>query len=179
MRKFQLSLLSLVIVVFASRVHGEDISKPETAKPFTLQDQYEKDHTLKFPRRKPLVISVADPGGAKDAPIWTDNIKSKYGNRIDFWSMANLSFIPEVGHGAARIGIKATSKESVLCDWDGAVSLALKAKKGQANIIVITRSGVILHRVSGTATEGKLQQTHEAISNALEAANEETETETR
>lgn len=94
-------------------------------------------------------------------------MKEKYGDRITLWSVANLSFIPTVARSTARLGIRATSKDPVLCDWDGAVSAGLKSKKGHANIIVISKSGTILHRTFGKPTDEKLGKAYEAIDSAL------------
>ncbi len=161
------NILAVALVMLSWGALGDDAVVEDTAAAFALEDQFEKLHSFEFPKTKPLVFSIADPGGAKDAPVWTDTIKEKYGDRIAFWSMANLSFMPTVAHPAARLGIRATSKDPVLCDWDGAVSEGLKSKKGQANIIVISTSGKILHRTSGKVTDEKLERAYDAIDSAL------------
>lgn len=161
-------ILPVALIAVPWGTLADDATVEDTASAFSLEDQFEKVHSFGFPRNKPLVFSIADPGGAKDAPVWTDAVKEKYGDRIAFWSMANLSFIPALARSSARLGIRATSKDPVLCDWDGAVSEGLKSKKGHANIIVISKSGTILHRTSGEATAEKLKKAYEAIDSALE-----------
>lgn len=171
---FHLRNIQLVaLVVFSWAALADDAAVEDTAPAFALEDQFEKLHSFEFPQDKPLVISIAGPGGAKDAPVWTDAIKEKYGDRIAFWSVADLSFMPAVARSSARLGIRATSKDPVLCDWDGAVSEGLKSKKGQANIIVISKSGKILHRTSGKATGEKLEKAYDAINSALEESENE------
>ncbi len=162
------TVLPVVLITLSLGAPAQD-----TASAFSLEDQFEKLHSFTFPRDKPLVFSIADPGGAKDAPVWTDTIHEKYGDRIAFWSMANLSFIPAVARSTARLGIRATSKDPVLCDWDGAVSESLKSKKGHANVIVISKSGTILHRTFGKPTDEKLAKAYEAIDSALAESEEE------
>ena len=155
-------LIAMALCAIAASAFAAD-----PAPTFTLDDQHEKTHTLSFPREKPLVISVADPGGARDAPKWTDMMKAKYGDQIEFWSIANLHFIPELGHGAARVGIRATSKDPVLCDWDGGVSEKLGAKRGQANIIIISPAGEITLRTGGKVEPQKLVAAFAAIEEHL------------
>ena len=161
------NMLPVALITLSLGAFADDAAVEDTAAAFALEDQFERLHSFKFPQNKPLVFSIADPGGAKDAPVWTDAIKEKYGDRIAFWSMANLSFMPAVARSSARLGIRATSKDPVLCDWDGAVSEGLKSKKGQANIIVISKSGTILHRASGKVTDEKLERAYDAIDSAL------------
>lgn len=166
--------LTISFLLLSAQLSFADGAISDKAPAFTLDDQHEKSHTFAYPREKPVVISVADPGGSKDAPMWTNAIKAKYGNRIEFWSMANLSFIPALGQGAARIGIRAVSKDVVLCDWDGAVSKKLGAPKGQANIIVISPRGEITHRAGGKPEPPKLA----AAFNAIDALLPEPESDT-
>ena len=161
------NILLVALIPVSWGALADDAAVEDTASAFSLEDQFEKLHSFAFPQDKPLVFSIADPGGAKDAPVWTDAIKEKYGERIAFWSMANLSFMPAVARATARLGIRATSKDPVLCDWDGAVSAGLKSKKGHANIIVISKSGTILHRTFGKPTDEKLAKAYEAIDSAL------------
>lgn len=157
----------IVLIALAPSSLAEKTEAPDTVPSFTLEDQFQKSHTFEFPRAKPLVFSIADPGGAKDAPQWTKAVKEKYGKRIDFWSMANLTFIPSAAHGVARAGIRATSKDPVLCDWDGEVSAHLKSQKGKANIIVVSVTGEIQHRVSGKVEDEKLDKLYAIIDAAL------------
>lgn len=168
------NLLPAALMTLSWGALADDAVVEDTASAFALEDQFERLHSFEFPKNKPLVFSIADPGGAKDAPVWTNAIKEKYGDRIAFWSVANLSFIPAVARSSARLGIRATSKDPVLCDWDGVVSAGLKSKKGRANIIVISKSGHILHRTSGKVTDEKLERTYDAIDSALaESENED------
>ncbi len=168
MKHSQVKLFAFAIAFLSLAAFAEDTSEPQKVPPFTLEDQHEKSHAFDFPRDKPLVFSIADPGGAKDAPIWTDTIKEKYGDRIEFWSIANLSFIPELGRAPARVGIRAISKDTVLCDWDGSVSASMKAEKGRANIVVVSDSGENLHVAFGKVEEKKLAKVYAAIDLILE-----------
>ena len=168
MSKMRAFLLTPALILFAFGVVAEESDEKKTLASFTLEDQHEKSHSFEFPRKKPLVFTIADMGGAKDAPIWSDTIKEKYGERIDFWSMANLSFIPELGRAAARVGIRATSKEPVLCDWDGAIAAKMKADKGRANVVVFSETGENLIVAFGTVEEEKLEKVYAAIDGVLE-----------
>ena len=140
----------------------------DVAPAFTLEDQVEKSHTFTFPRGKPLVLFVSDSGGADDAPAWRDAILKKYGDEIQFQGIVNLVTVPTLMRGAARLAMRALRKNPVLCDWDGKVSESLKAKQNQANIIVISISGKILHRASHAANEEKLGKVYAAIDAAFE-----------
>lgn len=145
-------------------------AEPDMAPTLKLEDQYEKMHTVGYPRAKPVVFSIADTGGAADAPVWKEAITTKYGKRIDFTSMAYLTFIPTLAHGAARLAIRAASDTPVLCDWDGSASKGLKSTPGKANIIVVSIKGVVLHRVTGKPTDEKKAKAFEAIDAALKEA---------
>ena len=173
MKVFTRTVSAFAWVALSWGAFADEDAAQDMAPPCTLEDQYEKLHTFDFPQKKPLVFSIADPGGSKDAPVWTDTIKKKYGGRIAFWSIANLSFMPSAARSAARLGIRATSKDPVLCDWDGSVSEGLKSRKGHANIIVIAPTGEILHRTFGKVSDEKLNEVYEAIDSALTASEEQ------
>lgn len=168
MRNWRVMAVLFMLMPVSSVAFAEETSAPRTISAFALEDQHEESHSFDFPREKPLVFSVADPGGARDAPVWTDTIKKKYGDRIEFWSIANLSFIPELGRGPARAGIRAMSKDLVLCDWDGRVSAGLKAEKGRANIVVISETGENLRVAFGKVDDEKLAEVCAAIDSVLE-----------
>lgn len=163
----------LAVLIVVSDGYADGSTELEMAPTFTLEDQHKESHTLRFPRKRPLVLSIADPGGAKDAPVWTDTIKKKYGDRIAFWSMANLQFIPAAARGAARLGIKASSPDIVLCDWEGKVAASFKAEKGKAHIIVISHTGEILRHASGKAEEAKVKAVFETLDAAIEKSQED------
>ena len=158
--------LPVVLLMLASVASAGDTA-PDKAPEFTLEDQHKKTHAFKYPRDKPLVLVIGDPGGSKDAPNWANTINAKYGDRIEFWRMGNLSFIPALGRGAARLGIRATSKLPVLCDWDSSISAKLGAPKGQANVIVISPEGEIVHRSSGKVEPPKLAAVFNIIDDLL------------
>ena len=165
-----MTVLSIVPAAFWAAGLGAFAEEPDMAPTITLEDQFEKVHTVGYPRVKPVVFSIADTGGAADAPVWKELITKKYGERIDFTSMAYLTFIPTLAQGAARLAIRAASETPVLCDWDGSASEGLKSTPGKANIIVVSIKGVVLHRVNGKLTDEKKTKAFEAIDAALKEA---------
>ena len=165
-----MAVLSIVPAAIWAAGLGAFAEEPDMAPTISLEDQFEKMHTVGYPRAKPVVFSIADTGGAADAPVWKESITKKYGERIDFTSMAYLTFIPTLAQGAARLAIRAASETPVLCDWDGSASEGLKSTPGKANIIVVSIKGVVLHRVNGKLTDEKKTKAFEAIDAALKEA---------
>jgi len=169
--------LMLPFLVFAGCVAtaalAQDTKKPDIVAPFTLEDQFEKKYTYTFPRKKPLILSVGDMGASTDGPIWSEAIRGKYGERIDFMGVANLHFVSSLVKTPIRVGIKATSELPVLCDWDGIISKKLRVKRDNANILLVTVSGEIIYRVSGKPNDKKFASLYKAIDAQLENVPEE------
>lgn len=175
MSQYVLPAFALALALFCAvpcAAEDETNEKEDVVEPFKLDDQFEKTHSFQFPSLRPIVFSVADMGGQIDGPKWRDLLEEKYGKSIALQSVANLSFLPESMYGAARMGIKATASFPVLCDYDGSVSAALGAKKDQANVIVVSATGKILHRTGTAPTKEKIEKVFETIDLAIEEAME-------
>lgn len=69
MRFLLRNILLVALIPVSWGALADDAAVEDTASAFVLEDQFEKSHSFGFPQNKPLVFSIADPGGAKDAPV--------------------------------------------------------------------------------------------------------------
>lgn len=130
---------------------------------FSLSDQFDQQHTFKFPQLKPIVLAVADKQGSAEIESWTHPLAERFGNRIDLPGLADVSAVPRPLRGYVQGKFKQAIKHPVMLDWEGKVASGFHYTKGQANVYLIAPDGRVLHHLTGRADAAKLRDLGERI----------------
>lgn len=136
---------------------------------FTLTDQAAKTRSYRFPKARVSVLTVADHKGSDQLAPWIQRLYDRYQKRIDIDGVADVSMIPKPFHNMLRDAFRKRLTYSVMLDWEGAVVRQLGYQKGVANIYVIDRSGRIVTRRSGPATDAAMRDLAVTIDRAITA----------
>ena len=145
--------------------------KKEKAAEFTLKDQFGNELTLKFPRKKIVILAFADRDGAEQLESWIRPIAEKYSiknsNQFDVQGIAELSSVPGIAKGIVRNLIKKKSDRPIMLDWSGNVSKSYHYEKDKANLFLIDRQGNIIAKEVGAADATKLEKLYKEVDRLL------------
>lgn len=128
------------------------------AEGFVLQDQYNNTHAYGFPQKKVSVLLFADYKGHSQLEPWIRPLYDRYGDGINIQGVADLSAVPFFLRGVVRNAFRKQLDYPVMLDWRGTVADRYAYERGMANLLLIDREGEIKLRLSGAATESKLQR---------------------
>jgi hypothetical protein len=124
---------------------------------FVLQDQYNNTHAYGFPKAKISVLLFADYKGHTQLEPWVRPLYERYRDGIDIHGVAELSAVPGFLRVMVRNAFRKQLDYPVMLDWRGTVSDRYAYQRGSANLLLIDCAGEIKLRLSGAATDVKLQ----------------------
>lgn len=127
------------------------------AATFELNDQFNKRHAYVFPKDNVTVLLFADYKGHTQLEPWIRALYDRYGEGINLDGVADLSAVPGFLRGIVRNTFRKQLNYPVMLDWQGTVAHRYAYQKGLANLLLIDRQGEIKLRLSGAATNSKLQ----------------------
>jgi len=164
MKKIALLLL-VVLSPLAATIRESAVSAATFLKAagFELKDQYNKEASYRFPRKKITVLAFGDRKGAEQIEGWVRPLWEKYQDRIDQQGIAVLSGVPRLARGMVRMIFRTQIKYPVLLDWKGDVSRAYGFSQGAANLYVIDPGGNVVFKTVGPADEGRLDEVFRQI----------------
>jgi hypothetical protein len=142
---------------------------PPRLEAFTLSDQFERAHSIAFPRERPLLLTVADRKGATQVHGWVAPMRERFGARLDQTGVADVSKVPGFLRSRVRAGFREEYTHPVLLDWQGRVCRAVKAERGQATVLLVTRTGEIVFRAGGAVAPDVLERLSRAVEETLAA----------
>jgi hypothetical protein len=125
---------------------------------FELVDQYGKTRRYHFPKAMISLVAVTDCKGAGQLAPWIQSIYDRYRERIDIDGVADVSTIPKLLRPILTEFFKRQLAYSVMLDWDGSVVSQFGYNKNVANLYLIDRSGRIVRRLSGEASDKALSE---------------------
>lgn len=150
MKALVLPLLACSAAVFAAPL--------EKLADFELSDQHGELRSLRFPKSKVTVLTIADRKGSDQLKLWVQRVYDRYGRRVDIDGIADVSIIPAPLHGLFRRAFKKKLSYSVMLDWDGSVVRKLDPKSGVANLYVIDQCGRIVKQLSGAVNDESFRE---------------------
>lgn len=142
---------------------------PPRLEAFTLRDQFERAHTIAFPRERPLLLTVADRKGAAQVQGWVTPMRERFGARLDQAGVADVSKVPGFLRGRVRAGFREEYAHPVLLDWQGTVCRAVKTARGQVTVLLVSRTGQIVFRADGAVAPDALERLSRAVEETLAA----------
>ncbi|MBC8095210.1 MAG: hypothetical protein H7Y43_05315 [Akkermansiaceae bacterium] len=136
-----------------------------------LRDQFDAPQKLSFPSTHVTLLTIADKQGSGQLEEWIAPVKKRFGSRIDIRGLADVSAVPRALRGLVLREFRKLITYPVMMDWSGAAVKAFTHVPGQANVLVLNRQGVIVHRLSGRATAVEIRNLCVVIDQALAATN--------
>jgi hypothetical protein len=130
---------------------------------FTLKDQHKAEHQQKFPRESVSIFALADRKGSDQLEDWITPLYKRYEENVDIFGVANMKGLPKVLRPMLRGIFKKSIEYPVMMDWTGSVCESLNYQSGVTDIFVVDSNGTVIHRISGEATEEKMQVCYTVI----------------
>ncbi len=158
--------LLLALTIPAARAHETG----ELAASFELKDQYDKQVVYRFPKTRITVLTFGDRKGSEQIEGWVRPLYSRYQERVEQYGVAVLNSVPALLRGVVRGMFKKKVRHSVLLDWKGDVAKSLNYQSKQANVVVVNRSGQVIYRTKGAATQAELQKLYQEVDRLLAEA---------
>lgn len=145
------------------------LASPPRLESFTLSDQFERAHTVAFPRERPLLLTVADRKGAAQVNGWVGPVRERLRARLDQVGVAEVSQVPGFLRGRVRAGFRKEYEHPILLDWQGTLCRVVLAERGQATVLLVSRSGEVVFRATGAVTPEALERLCRAVEKLLAA----------
>ena len=70
---------------------------------------------------------------------WVDNLKSKYGGRIQVLGLLDMHTVPGIGRGIARSRVRSETKDPLMLDFNGSTAKAYLVSSKYPVAVVIDR----------------------------------------
>ena len=159
--RFFFIFLAIAIPAYAVYYFGSEYVGTD----FTLEDQFQIEHTIDFSGDKPIVMMFLEGDGTKDAMKWGIKLAITYGDKIENVRLMYLNDPRAKKYaGIARGQIQKLTQIPMLLDFEGDVFNRYFCEEGMANIMVFAPNRMIKHRVTGEMTD----ETWEALAAALD-----------
>jgi len=131
-----------------------------------LADQHNKAQVISFPARKVTVICLADRKGREQSNQWAPTLAA-FRKRAAIHGIANAAGTPAFMKESVRKKIQAGQKQNLLIDWTGAACTAIGCRPGVANLVIVSRDGTVLHRMTGAPAPENVKAFTAALERAL------------
>ena len=135
-----------------------------TPRSFVLEDQFSREHTVKFPSKERLsILVVADREGSAQVPGWVEALYRRYGDRIPIHGIAALPNVPFFVRPALKAMFRRNIKQPLLLDWGSQFSDLFGFSPGQTLVVILNQEGRVLFRSRGPASRDRLSACFRAV----------------
>ncbi|CAN5465773.1 hypothetical protein BH10BAC6_BH10BAC6_14850 [soil metagenome] len=170
MRKWSFILVAtLVLFVSTTSAHAPDAKAiGKKAMSFVLEDQFGKSWTWdQHWKGKPTVLILADRTGSEYTKNWTDQLTSRYKDKVQFVAFADVSLAPGFIKSYIKERFREAFSNSILMDWDGDVFEYYHVQDGLPNVIYIDETETVRLHTWGTGKAEHVQQLTNVIDRLL------------
>lgn len=129
---------------------------PAEVGEFVGKDQFGADFRMAKPFAKPLVVTLADQRGAAQTDGWVGPLVARFGDRISFLAVADVSAVPPGMREMIRQRFREKYPRPTLLDWTGETSKRMNAVRRRCNIYLVGPDGKVLAMHSGEAEQASL-----------------------
>jgi predicted transcriptional regulator len=109
------------------------------------------------------ILTVADQKGAQQIDDWVRPLKERYHDRLHWIGVADVTGIPSIFRNRLRSRFQEKYRHTVLLDWEGLVTKALRARSKQANVYLLDSTGKVAAQESGAAQSAAVERLCKAI----------------
>ncbi|MCL5104124.1 MAG: peroxiredoxin family protein [Armatimonadetes bacterium] len=149
MTKYHLTTIFALAIALVCCSGAWALGPGETAPPFNLQDQFGKTWNLSSLNNTVIVLIVANRDSGRAMGPWVDNLKTKYGKRIQILGLMDLHTVPGIGRGIARSRIRSETKDPLMLDFNGSTAKAYSVS-GKYPVAVVIDKGLHIREVQKT-----------------------------
>jgi peroxiredoxin len=115
----------------------------EKAPDFKLNDQFGKTWDLSNLSGSVVVVVVANRDSGRAMGPWVDNLKKKYGDKIQLLGLMDLHTIPGIGRGIAKSRIRKETSDPLMLDFNGSTAKAYDVSSKIPVVVVIDKNAVV------------------------------------
>lgn len=130
---------------------------------FVLPDQFGTNHTVSFPRTRPLILLLGDRRGSEEVDAWIAPLKQRWDGVADLLGIADVSAAPRFLRNRIREAIRKQRPRPLMLDFDGSVTDPLHCLPKTANLLVVAPDGRIVARESGPPEDAKFLRIGKAL----------------
>ena len=130
---------------------------------FVLQDQFGTNHTVSFPRARPLILLLGDRRGSEEVDAWIAPLKQRWDGVADLLGIADVSAAPRFLRNRIREALRKQRPHPLMLDFDGSVTDPLHCLPKTANLLVVAPDGRIVARESGPPDDSKFLRIGKAL----------------
>lgn len=143
------------------------VEEGQSAPPFKLADQFGKTWDLESLKGSVVVVVAANRDSGREMGPWVDNLKEKYGERIQLLGLIELRGIPGFARGMARSRIRKETKEPLMIDFSGSTGKAYSVNSEDPVVVLIDKSGTARSVVRSAYSETAFKPLSAAVDKAL------------
>lgn len=160
--------LLLISVSTATESAGPSATPVLQVQDFTLKDQYKTEHRQTFPRESVGIFALADRKGSDQLEDWVTPLYNRYEEDVGIFGVANMKGLPKMLRPMLRGLFRKGVDYPVMMDWTGSVCESLNYTSGVADIFVVDTKGIVVHRISGEASDDRLKACYAAIDQLIQ-----------
>lgn len=167
MAKTRMISISMLILILSLAVSAMAIDNGTAAPGFDLKDQFGKNWNLSNLRGNVTVVIAANPDSGRLMGPWVDNLKTRYGSKVQIIGLMDLHSVPGIGRGIARSRIRKETSDPLMLDFNGSTARAYSVSDKYPVVAVIDKNGVVRALQKSTFTQQGFNSVARAIDNAL------------
>ena len=156
-----------VCLAFGSVASAADSVQAQRCPNLNLEDQNARAQSIQFPRERPGFLVIAGRHGTGEIAKWVKPVRTTFGEAVDIFGLADVHGIPGIFRPAVRGMIKKGSEWPVLMDWTGETVGAIFSPGADIEVLVLSKAGQVLVRVSGPVTDDGLQRVKDRFAGLL------------
>lgn len=142
---------------------GEAAGQVPVLADFELKDQMGNSSECRFPSERPIVLMAADRKGYPSLDPWIARARDRLMDKATIIGVADLRAVPKVLRGVVERKFRKAEGYPVLLDWEGLVLNTLDPVADVPNIYLIDRSGQVILKLTGVATDVKQDKLERAL----------------
>ncbi|MCE5322097.1 redoxin domain-containing protein [bacterium] len=166
MRNLRFIVLIATVFTITLALRAIALQTGEKAPGFKLNDQFGKTWDLSSLSGKVVVVVVANRDSGRAMGPWVDNLKKKYGDKIQLLGLMDLHTIPGIGRGIAKSRIRKETKDPLMLDFNGSTAKAYDVSGKIPVVVVIDQNSVVKAVQKNEYSTDRFK----SISNAVDAA---------
>lgn len=166
MRNSRLIIALAAVFTFTLVLGAMALQTGEKAPDFKLNDQFGKTWDLSSLSGSVVVVVAANRDSGRAMGPWVDNLKKKYGGKIQLLGLMDLHTIPGIGRGIAKSRIRKETSDPLMLDFNGSTAKAYDVSSKVPVVAVIDQNAVVKAVQKNEYSADRFK----SITNAIDAA---------
>ncbi|MEN6356314.1 MAG: redoxin domain-containing protein [Armatimonadota bacterium] len=167
MRSSRLITVMAAVFSFGLALSAMALQTGEKAPDFKLNDQFGKTWDLSGLSGKVVVVVAANRDSGRAMGPWVDNLKKKYGDKIQLLGLMDLHTIPGIGRGIAKSRIRKETSDPLMLDFNGSTAKAYDVSSKVPVVVVVDSNAVIKAIQKNEYNADRFKSISNAVDSAL------------